>query len=68
MSSTHNLASYIEDACPYEESKRATRCEGCCALNAVTPCVAAFLRGAKPARTRKLPAAPFVEFEHRKAA
>ena len=34
-----------EEACPFEAPARASRCETCCAANAVTPCVAAYLSG-----------------------
>ena len=34
-----------EDACPFETTNRAARCETCCSANSLTPCVAAYLSG-----------------------
>jgi len=33
----------FENGCPFDARARAARCETCCAVNSVPPCVQAFL-------------------------
>ncbi|MBK6320005.1 MAG: hypothetical protein IPI33_00140 [Dehalococcoidia bacterium] len=37
--------SRYDEACPFDSSARANRCQPCCAANSVPPCVAAYLDG-----------------------
>lgn len=67
MSSRYHVMSSIADACPYEASTRAARCEGCCLANAITPCMAAFLRRGKHHSTRTQLAVEHAEMEQRAA-